>query len=114
MNIIKINFTKNNNENNNIFNYIKENINVAPLVFFKKKEFDYALEIVKFLYPNKINDIVVNYLEYVRISIENFPYLTKNNYKKKSYVNFDNNKYFLQINNPKSILTENYFTITIK
>lgn len=111
MNKININFTNNNNE---IYDYIKENINEMPLVFFKQKDYDYALEIIKFLYPNKINDINIQKQQYVRINIYNFPYLTKNNYKNKSYVTFDNDKYFLQISNLNSILTENYFIITIK
>lgn len=104
-------FFSQNNNINPIYNYVKENVDNTPMIFFKEKDLDYGIEIIKFLYPTKANNINVKRLEYVTLTPNNFPFITKNTYKKNSYVKHNDIKYFLQITN--GILTEFYFTVTI-
>lgn len=107
-----VKFTQN-NLNNIIYDYIKENIN-APLIFFKIKDLNYALEIIKFMYPYKSNDIIIEEKEYVKICLDTFPYLTNNNHKKNSYVKHNNLDYFLQSDNSNFVLCEKYYIIIVK
>ncbi len=108
---VELKFTQNNN--NLLYEYIKENINKTPLIFFKNNDVTYAIEIIKYLLPYKSANIIVDKKEYVKICLDNFPYLTKNEFKKKFYVNHTDQNYFLQSDNSNFVLTENYFTITL-
>lgn len=98
------------NDINPIYKYVKENID-DPLIFFKEKDLDYAIELIKYLYPTKCNNINIERKEYVKLTLENFPHIGKNMFNKKSYVSHNNEKYFLQITN--GVLTEFYFIVTL-
>ncbi len=99
--------------NNLLYNYILQNCTKTPLIFFKDKDVEYSIEVIKFLYPQKIYDLIIEKHEYVKIHIDAFPYLKKNNFSKISYVDPKNDKYFLQLNNSELLLTEKYFIVTL-